>query len=185
RIDFEVVVIDDGSKNCSQIENYVRGIDTHNVTYLYQENRGVSSARNKGVSSANGEYIIFVDSDDIVKSEQLEIFDEVIDSYDVDGVFSSYEFWDSHSNIVTEREALDSGIYKNFFSDFSRGIQPFLVGGLCVKKSTFIQTTGFNEEYCFGEDQSFWIDLIYGYDIFSINKVTHRYRIDTIGSLSK
>ena len=56
----EVIVVDDGSTdNTSQIQK-----DFPNIIYLYQENGGVSSARNVGIKNANFEWIAFLDSDD-------------------------------------------------------------------------------------------------------------------------
>jgi len=56
----EVIVVDDGSSdNTSQIKK-----DFPNITYLYQKNAGVSSARNLGIRNASCEWIAFLDSDD-------------------------------------------------------------------------------------------------------------------------
>src|SRR5581483_12146947 len=66
--DFEVIIVDDGSQD-----------DTHaviqefpGVRYIYQENRGVSAARNRGVTVSQGEFLAFLDSDDIWRPRKLE-----------------------------------------------------------------------------------------------------------------
>ncbi len=59
--DFEVIVVDDGSTDATgaALEPY-----QENIQYLYQENRGVSAARNAGIHQSNGDWIAFLDSDD-------------------------------------------------------------------------------------------------------------------------
>ena len=69
---FEVIIIDDGSTDRSKeiIENF----NDKRIIYNYQENQGVSIARNNGITLATGEYISFIDSDDMVKECFLEDF---------------------------------------------------------------------------------------------------------------
>jgi len=57
----EVIVVDDGSSDGTETI-ITEGFPE--VTYLYQENRGVSAARNRGILEAKGEWIAFLDSDD-------------------------------------------------------------------------------------------------------------------------
>lgn len=64
---YEVIVIDDGSSDAtSQIHK-----DFPNIRYFYQNNSGVSSARNYGVKKASSEWIAFLDSDDEWESDKL------------------------------------------------------------------------------------------------------------------
>lgn len=68
----EIILIDDGSPDSSGeiCDSYSRADER--VIVIHQENQGVSSARNKGISVSKGEYIIFVDSDDWIKSNMIE-----------------------------------------------------------------------------------------------------------------
>lgn len=68
----EIIIIDDGSSDNTQsiIKKYIQ--KDNRIKYLFQENRGVSTARNKGLDVANGDYIIFLDSDDWLELNAVE-----------------------------------------------------------------------------------------------------------------
>jgi len=67
--DLEILVVDDGST-----DNTREVLDKYgsNLRYIYQENRGRSGARNLGITSAQGEYIAFLDDDDVWFGDKLE-----------------------------------------------------------------------------------------------------------------
>ena len=70
--DYEVVLVDDGSKDGSgAICDELAGKDPR-VVALHKENGGACSARNCGIDHARGEFIVFVDGDDLVTDEHLE-----------------------------------------------------------------------------------------------------------------
>ncbi|MCI8290692.1 MAG: glycosyltransferase [Clostridia bacterium] len=81
--DFELIVVNDGTKDNSQsiIDEYV-GKYPSKIKSFIKENGGLSDARNFGVERANGEYIVFVDSDDFINERLLEKLDEEIKKYD-------------------------------------------------------------------------------------------------------
>ncbi|MDR0540682.1 MAG: glycosyltransferase [Dysgonamonadaceae bacterium] len=70
--DIEVICINDGSTdNCAEIlEQYAR--KDARIAVITQANKGISNARNKGIARAKGEYIGFLDSDDVIAPDFLE-----------------------------------------------------------------------------------------------------------------
>ncbi len=72
--DFELILVDDGSPdNCPEICDMWARKDSR-IKVIHKENGGLSSARNAGLDIAKGDYILFVDSDDYIKSNY---FDEI------------------------------------------------------------------------------------------------------------
>lgn len=63
--DYEVILVDDGSPDrCGEIcDEYAR--NNKSVKCIHRENGGISVARNTGLNAATGEYVIFIDSDDM------------------------------------------------------------------------------------------------------------------------
>lgn len=77
----QIILVNDGStdnseKICMKYENEY----PENIKYIYQENKGVSSARNKGMEFIEGEYVNFLDSDDIW---DLDVFEKVYDFFEI------------------------------------------------------------------------------------------------------
>jgi glycosyltransferase involved in cell wall biosynthesis len=71
--DFEVIIVNDGTKDKSMemIANIIS--DHKNIIVINQENHGLSIARNNGLAKAIGEYILFVDSDDLLIRQSVPI----------------------------------------------------------------------------------------------------------------
>lgn len=67
---FEIIVVDDGSSDGTGL--MIRDKFSDRINYLYQENRGVSHARNIGIQNSSGNWIAFLDSDDQWLPEKLQ-----------------------------------------------------------------------------------------------------------------
>lgn len=80
---YEVIIVNDGTKDNSQeiIDKYVK-LDKRFKSFI-KENGGLSDARNYGVNKSSGDYLIFVDSDDYIEEDMLDVIDNNLTSEDV------------------------------------------------------------------------------------------------------
>ena len=69
----EIIIIDDASTDNSYMKIEKMLMNNENIRYYRQpKNMGVAAARNRGIKLANGQYIAFLDSDDLWKQDKLE-----------------------------------------------------------------------------------------------------------------
>ena len=125
--EIEVIAVDDGSTDNSLEILHELQKKHPQLTVIHQENLGVGGARNTGMALAVGEYIYFLDSDDYIAENALEICYACASENNLDVVlFDSVTFWedplDSHKRvrvshnpydrheIITEREEVFSGV---------------------------------------------------------------------------
>lgn len=96
--DFELLVINDGSKDNSQqiIDQYVEK-DSRTVSII-KENGGLSDARNKGLDLAKGEFIAFIDSDDYIDPTMFEEMIELAEKHQSEIVFCDLVKVDENGN---------------------------------------------------------------------------------------
>ena len=94
---FELLLVDDGSKDKSAeiCQQYVE--KDERVKYFYKTNGGVSSARNFGIEKATGEYIAFMDNDDEIKPDYLEVHVNNIGNCDL--IVSDYVMYEDGKKI--------------------------------------------------------------------------------------
>lgn len=101
---FELIVVNDGTKdNSVEIIKKIQKKDGR-IKIYNKENGGLSSARNYGLKYATGDYVCFVDSDDYLYLNYLEILNEELTKKEVDLIFFGYsvDMVDSDENILNE-----------------------------------------------------------------------------------
>ncbi|MGX9519203.1 glycosyltransferase family 2 protein [Vibrio mediterranei] len=92
--ELEIIIVDDGSSDNSKaiIDLFVAEYSSVAIFKFLEskENRGVSAARNRGIETCSGEYILFLDSDDIFEPSKLQRIHSVVTSKKVDFLFHSW-----------------------------------------------------------------------------------------------
>lgn len=90
--DMELLLIDDGSSDTSGEICDIYAEADHRVRAIHQENAGVCAARNRGIDLSQGDYIIFVDADDVVSPYMVERYMTSLESTGADICVSEYTY---------------------------------------------------------------------------------------------
>lgn len=98
----EIIIVDDGSTDkTGEIANQF-AYHYDNIKVIHQNNQGVSAARNRGLLEAKGQYIWFVDGDDIVNTNSINFLIDAIKLYQTDIIFFGFkEFFNKLEKIQT------------------------------------------------------------------------------------
>jgi glycosyltransferase involved in cell wall biosynthesis len=101
---WEILIVDDGSSDNTGALIASKYGDDPRVRYIYQSNAGVSAARNAGIRQTRGNYVAFLDSDDVWKPWKLEVQLEFFQAFpDVGMVWTNFEAVDTAGNVVKSR----------------------------------------------------------------------------------
>jgi hypothetical protein len=168
---FEIILVDDGSEK--KVSKYIDELSfkDKSIKVIHQQNLGVSSARNKGLTYATGKYVAFVDADDCLAKDWLQVTVKFAEKEDADIVFGkickcgkAYEELNNLENQNTLSMIYDKEtIWKvQRFLLLNDAISPlpsmkYLDLGSCGKlyKKSAIEHIQFPEAICLCEDQVF------------------------------
>ncbi len=106
--DYEIIVVDDGSKDDS-IDLLQKNIHDSRVSVVHQENRGLSAARNRGLVEASGDYIWFFDSDDWLEKECLGSICQQLDDCDILSFMAYFREYGYSSEISRNEHSFSKG----------------------------------------------------------------------------
>lgn len=145
----EVICVDDGST-----DNSVAIADSYKdrIKVIHQTNRGLPSARNTGIMNANGEYILPLDSDDILQDNAIERLEQAIKQTGADVIAPSFKcFGMSQADVI-----LMPNPTINDFRTANR-----IAYCAAVKKSALLEVGGYSAKMVYGyEDYHLWITLL-------------------------
>lgn len=158
---WELIVVDDGSTDASP-EILKRHTDPRIVT-IRQQNKGEGGARNTGLERAKGEYIGFLDADDMFLPTALEQFVAFLDGHpDAGVVFADGTMIDANGAPLMLFSELRGELHTGYILE-PLVLQPTVVSGpLCMmarKSAIDARHTRFDENLRYGVDWDFWTEL--------------------------
>lgn len=157
--DFEIVVVDDGSTDSSAA--IVGTFKDSRIRLIRQPNGGVSAARNTGIREAKGEYVAFLDADDVWLNGHLENLVQLIRKYPQNKAYATNyynELKGIRKKIVINKISFttETGILKNYFEICCCSHPPVWSSAVCVERNLIIEIGGFPIGVTSGEDLLTW-----------------------------
>ena len=165
-VDTEIIVVDDGSSD--KTEQMIKR-NFHEIKYLKQNNRGVSSARNLGIINATGNFIALLDSDDEWKISKLEKQLDFLQNNQKFNAVHCNEKWFNGGREIGQKKYHD----RSSTGLFKRSLRRCLISpsSILVRKELFKRIGNFDESLPACEDYDFWLRVLVNEDIGHISEV--------------
>ena len=159
--DFEVIVVDDGSTDdtIQVLSRFSESILSKSMTVLQQKNAGPGAARNAGIEGASGQYVAFLDSDDLWFPWTLETYKQVIDRTHANFISGvAFDFSQPSELETIEARSLEFETFKDYLSAHHRAVWT-LPSATAIQTQALKQSGGFTSRWINGEDSDLWLKL--------------------------
>jgi glycosyltransferase involved in cell wall biosynthesis len=170
---WECIIVDDGSPDNTKEVSEVFCKKDNRFIYLYKENGGISSARNFGIRHSSGDYILPLDSDDIIDSTFLEkTLQVLVSDWKIKVVYTKVmQFGLINRELKLPVCTLERLMGRNC-----------IVCTALYRRDDYEKTIGYNENMALGlEDWDFWLSMLeQGGSVYQIPEVLFFYRIKTL-----
>ncbi|MGB9734617.1 MAG: glycosyltransferase [bacterium] len=173
---YEIVIVDDGS--IDDTANVISSYHNPRIRYIRKEHSGAPSTRNICIKEARGDYILWLDSDDVLLPGILQTYAETIDkSPDVDVLYGDLIVTDAHLN---NRKTL---AYRDWYGK-SKDLISSLINenpvpnpGVMIRKKCYERFGNYDESFTRAHDYEFWSRIAGRATFKHIGKVVAKWRL--------
>jgi glycosyltransferase involved in cell wall biosynthesis len=175
--DWELLVVDDGSTD--NTKETISSIKDNRIVYIYQTNKERSAARNNGIKNAKGQYICFLDSDDLFESNHLEILHKWIikNNSPKELIFTNCYHLQNGVLETPEIPVLENNAIEYFLKN------SVIPARVCVQVD-ILQEFQFREDIVIVEDTVLWVSITNKYPVSHIAEYTIQYRLHDDNSVN-
>lgn len=159
----EIIIINDGSNDgCEKIveELILLKHTNRNIKLINKQNGGVSSARNIGIQESSGEYLAFLDSDDVWHPQKLELVFEILKDDSIKILGHNYVLENNFKQIFKFKQPVRVSFLKLLLKNFA--VTPSVI----IKKDLFEY---FNETMNYTEDHELWLRIALKTDVYFLD----------------
>lgn len=172
--DIEIIVINDGSTESFEtfLEKY-----KEKIRYYYNENKGVAYARNFGIDNANGDYIAFLDSDDIWVKNKISAQVKYMKQQGIKWSHHNYAYFDNEDKKILKNVStypFRGNIIRYIFTSCLIQTSCVMVERAVLENNKEIR---FDEKKRYGEDNAFYLKIARRYPLGHINQTLTYYRV--------
>jgi glycosyltransferase involved in cell wall biosynthesis len=172
--DFEVLIVNDGSND--NICEWSNQITDPRVQIISQENQGTSVARNTGILKSTGEYIAFLDADDIWEPSKLEKQVNYLDSHPLVGLVDTWAAVMEEDGTLTNK-LISNSLEGDVFRTVVERCDSFVsCGSSPMVRRVCFDTLGLFDAESYVEDVDMWIRIGTRYQYGAIKEPLVRYR---------
>jgi glycosyltransferase involved in cell wall biosynthesis len=169
----EIIVVDDGSTDDSRTVIAQFGDWVH---YIYQENAGLSAARNTGIRASKGSLIGVLDADDMYEPDFLgTLLSALEECPDADGIYCGYQFVDHKDSLLPQIEARPVAPDKLYGALLDGDF--FVPESILLHRYVYDNVGLFDESLRACEDWDVWLRATKEFKIIHSNKILTRHRV--------
>ncbi len=192
--DFELIIIDDVStdKGLKLLNTQLQNLSFQYKVQVLQndQNRGVSFSRNRGIEVAKGQYVLFLDADDLWATTHLEVLQTAMLQYPNESFFATAytSFIGSDTDLIftdlTPKIQIPIEVHTNPLASWSKMQHLVHTGSVAVKREVFSKIGNFRIVLKNFQDTDLWIRLALQYPLVYVSLQTIAYRTQLSDSLS-